>query len=52
MHPTFTHVPPNPHYVPNGDGLTKSAIATLTPYLAAALAQLNPPLPPPITNKS
>lgn len=29
--PTFTHVPPNPHLEPTGDGFTKSAIPTLAP---------------------
>ena len=52
MHPTLTHVPPNPHEVPYGDGLTKSASATLAPYLAADFAADIPPDPPPITKKS
>ena len=52
MHPTFTHVPPNPHFVPWGEGLTKSAKPTLAPYVAAYFAAANPPEPPPITKKS
>jgi len=31
MHPTLTQVPPIPHLVPGGDGLTKSATATFLP---------------------
>lgn len=50
MHPTFTHVPPRPHFVPGGDGFTKSARPTVAPRLAAVLAQERPPDPPPMTN--
>lgn len=52
MHPTFTQVPPSPHLVPGGDGLTKSASPTLAPSAAAARAHESPPDPPPITNRS
>jgi hypothetical protein len=48
MHPTFTHVPPNPHLYPWGEGLTKSARPTLTPLVEDHLAADNPPEPPPI----
>lgn len=52
MHPTFTHVPPIPHDVPGGDGLTKSATPTFFPYEAAAREHESPPEPAPITKKS
>jgi len=52
MHPTLTQVPPSPHLVPTGDGLTKSATPTLAPKSAASLAAARPPDPPPITKKS
>lgn len=45
-------IPPNPHLVPWGDGLTKSANPTLAPSATAALAHAKPPEPPPITKKS
>ena len=49
IHPTLTHVPPIPHLVPSGDGLTKSARPTFAPYDAAVRAAARPPEPPPIT---
>lgn len=52
MQPTFTHVPPRPHLVPRGVGLTKSRQATLAPFATASLAQAKPPEPPPITIRS
>jgi len=52
MHPTLTQVPPRPHLVPWGEGLTKSARPTLAPLAAAAEAAESPPDPPPITKKS
>lgn len=52
MHPTFTQVPPKPHFVPYGEGFTKSAKPTLTPNDAAYLAAAKPPDPPPMTKKS
>ena len=45
-------IPPKPHFVPAGDGLTKSANPTLAPLAAAALAHAKPPDPPPMTKKS
>ena len=45
-------VPPKPHFVPAGDGLTKSASPTFAPYEAAALEDASPPEPPPITKRS
>ena len=48
----MTQVPPRPHDVPIGVGLTKSARATFLPIVAACLAAEIPPEPPPITNKS
>jgi hypothetical protein len=52
MHPTLTHVPPKPHLVPIGEGLTKSAKPTFTQELAAHLAAESPPEPPPIIKMS
>lgn len=52
MHPTLTQVPPRPQVVPTGEGLTKSASATLAPILAAHLAADIPPEPPPMTKRS
>lgn len=52
MQPTFTQVPPKPHFVPYGDGLTKSANPTFAPWMAAYFAAARPPEPPPITKKS
>lgn len=52
MHPTLTQVPPRPHVVPGGDGLTKSKQATLRPSLEASFAQERPPEPPPMTTRS
>lgn len=52
IQPTLTQVPPKPHLVPCGDGLTKSSTATLAPCNAASLAQAKPPDPPPMTTKS
>jgi len=52
MQPTLTHVPPRPHLVPEGVGLTKSAIATFLPAREECLAAETPPDPPPITNRS
>ena len=51
MQPTFTHVPPRPHVVPCGDGVTKSAIPTFILYFDASFAAAVPPGPPPITKK-
>ena len=42
-------MPPRPHVVPGGLGLTKSQTATFLPWLAARLEQASPPEPPPIT---
>lgn len=52
MHPTFTHVPPNPHVVPKGEGFTKSAKPTFFPRETACFADAIPPEPPPITKRS
>lgn len=52
IHPTLTQVPPKPHLVPRGDGVTKSSTATLAPKFTASLAHASPPDPPPITTKS
>lgn len=52
MQPTFTHVPPNPHLDPTGEGFTKSASPTLTPKFAASCAQAKPPDPPPMIKMS
>eukprot|EP00966_Prymnesium_polylepis_P170725 3946469-Prymnesium_polylepis.1 len=49
MQPTLTHVPPRPHVVPAGDGLTKSQTATFLPSFAAFFEAASPPEPPPIT---
>ncbi len=48
IQPTFTQVPPRPHVVPIGEGLTKSANATLALNYAASFEEANPPDPPPI----
>ena len=52
MHPTFIQVPPSPHFVPYGDGFTKSASPTFAPASAAYFAAESPPDPPPITKRS
>lgn len=49
IQPTFTQVPPRPHVVPIGEGLTKSATATLALNYAASFEEAIPPDPPPIT---
>ena len=36
MQPTFTQVPPSPHVVPLGEGLTKSRHATFAPWAPAS----------------
>jgi len=40
-------LPPTPQVDPNGDGITKSAIPTFAPNVAASLEQAIPPEPPP-----
>ena len=52
MQPTFTQVPPRPHWVPTGVGLTKSSTATLRPNADAFLEAASPPDPPPTTTRS
>mmetsp|Transcript_25332 Transcript_25332/g.59287 ORF Transcript_25332/g.59287 Transcript_25332/m.59287 type:complete len:243 (+) Transcript_25332:856-1584(+) len=52
IHPTLTQVPPRPHLVPAGLGLTKSSTATLAPNAEASLEAASPPDPPPITTRS
>lgn len=52
MHPTFTHVPPSPHVVPAGLGLTKSRHIVFAPCFAASFAAASPPEPPPMTTTS
>ena len=47
----LTHVPPSPHLVPRGDGLTKSKHTTFAPCRAASFAAAIPPEPPPMTAK-
>lgn len=48
MHPTLTQVPPSFQVFPRGEGLEKSAIATLNPNFAVWNAQDKPPDPPPL----
>ena len=43
-------IPPSPHFVPGGEGFTKSARPTVAPSPAAFRAHDSPPDPPPITN--
>lgn len=45
------HLPPRPHVVPRGDGLTASTTTTDARSLAASRAQARPPLPPPMTTR-
>jgi len=52
MQPTLTQVPPRPHLVPEGVGVTKSATATFLPAREACLAADIPPEPPPMTKRS
>lgn len=52
MHPTLTQVPPSPHLVPCGEGVTQSSTATRAPLLTASFAHASPPDPPPMTARS
>lgn len=52
IHPTLTQVPPSPHFVPCGEGVTQSSTATRAPCSTASFAHASPPDPPPITARS